>query len=101
MRALFIAIVTFSLTAAGQGFAQQAHSGHLPAPASAVTTKNPANPTHEECKSVMGRKMDGHVLHDHSAEKGAPRPQMRHPLSKAAMDKMHGKCATKMAEPKK
>src|SRR3990167_2578963 len=99
MRTLFIAIATIGLAAAGQGFAQQAHSDHPPA--AAPTVKDPANPTHEECKSVMGHKRDGRVMHDHSAEKGAPRPQVRQPLSKAEMDKMRGKCAAKMAAPKK
>lgn len=102
---LFIAIATLGLAAAGQSFAQQGHSEghsvHPPAAATTVTVKDPANPTHEECKSVMGRKMDGRVMHDHSSEKGAPRPQVRQPLSKAEMDKMHGKCAAKMTEPKK
>lgn len=96
MRTLFVAIATLGLAAAGQTHAQPGHAGHTAAAEETVSVKDPANPTHEECKSVMGRKMDGRVMHDHSADKGAPKPAVRKPLSKAEMDKMHGKCAARM-----
>jgi hypothetical protein len=101
MRTLLVAIATLGLAAAGQSYAQPEHAGHAATAEATVSVKDPANPTHEECKSVMGRKMDGRVMHDHSAEKGAPRPSMKKPLSKAEMEKMHGKCAAKMAAAKK
>ena len=66
-----------------------------------VSVKDPANPTHEECKSVMGRKMEGRVMHDHSSMKGTPGVAVKKPLSKAEMEKMHGKCSAKMADAKK
>ena len=101
MRTLFVAIATLGLAAAGQSYAQPEHDDHKAAAEATVSVKDPANPTHEECKSVMGHKMDGRVMHDHSAEKGAPKPPVRKPLTKAEMDKMHGKCAARMAETKK
>lgn len=96
MRTLLVAIATLGLAAAGQAYAQPGHAGHTAAAEETVSVKDPANPTHEECKSVMGRKMDGRVMHDHSAEKGAPKPAVRKALSKAEMDKMHAKCAARM-----
>ena len=101
MRTLFVAIATLGLAAAGQSYAQPEHGEHKAAAEATVSVTDPANPTHEECMSVMGRKMDGRVMHDHSAEKGAPKPPVRKPLTKAEMEKMHGKCAARMAETKK
>jgi hypothetical protein len=101
MRTLIIATATLGLAAAGQAYAQPEHADHKAAAEETVSVKDPANPTHEECKSVMGRKMEGRVLHDHSAEKGAPQPPVKKALSKAEMDKMHGKCAAKMGHAKK
>jgi hypothetical protein len=101
MRTLFIAIAALGLATAGQSYAQPAHSEHKAAADATVSVKDPANPTHEECKSVMGRKMDGRVMHDHASMKGTPGVTTKKPLSKAEMDKMHGKCAAKMAEAKK
>lgn len=97
MRALFVAIATLGLAAAGQSYAQAEHTDHKAAAEATVSVKNPANPTHEECKSVMGHKMDGRVTHDHASMKGTPGVVKKAPLSKAEMDKMHGKCAAKMA----
>lgn len=101
MRTLFVAIAALGLAAAGQAYAQPEHAGHKAAAEETVSVKDPANPTHEECKSVMGRKMDGHVMHDHASMKGTPGVATKKPLSKAEMDKMHGKCAAKMGAAKK
>jgi len=101
MRTLFVAIAALGLAAAGQAYAQPEHAGHKAAAGETVSVKDPANPTHEECKSVMGRKMDGHVMHDHASMKGTPGVATKKPLSKAEMDKMHGKCAAKMDAAKK
>lgn len=101
MRTLFVAIATLGLAAAGQSFAQPEHAGHQAAAEATVSVKDPANPTHEECKSVMGHKMEGRVMHDHASMKGTPGVMTKKPLSKAEMEKMHGKCAAKMAEAKK
>ena len=101
MRTLFVAIATLGLAAAGQSYAQAEHGDHKAAAEATVSVKDPANPTHEECKSVMGHKMDGRVMHDHASMKGTPGVVTKKPLSKAEMDKMHGKCAAKMAEAKK
>ncbi|MDZ4370937.1 MAG: hypothetical protein U1C74_05895, partial [Phenylobacterium sp.] len=67
MRTLFVAVATLGLAAAGQSYAQPAHSDHQAAAEATVSVKDPANPSHEECKSVMGRKMDGRVMHDHAS----------------------------------
>lgn len=96
MRTLLIAIATLGLATAGQSFAQPAHSDHKAAGDATVLVKDHTNPTHEECKAVMGRKMDGRVMHDHASMKGTPGVTRMKPLSKAEMDKMHGKCAAKM-----
>ena len=100
MRTLFAAVAALGLVAAGQSYAQAEHGDHKPAAEDTVSVKDPANPTHEECKSVMGRKMDGHVMHDHASMKGTPGVMKMQPLSKAEMEKMHGKCAAKMAAAK-
>ena len=101
MRTLFVAIATLGLAAAGQSYAEPEHADHKAAAEAAVAVKDPANPTHEECKSAMGHKMDGRAMHDHSSMKGTPGVATKKPLSKAEMDKMHAKCAAKMAEAKK
>lgn len=96
MRALILAVAAISLSA-GVASAQPA-----PAPAAAVpiVVADPAVPTHDECKAVMGRKMDPVVTHDHGAMKGAPTATAhRKPLSAVQMDKMHQACAAKMAKP--
>jgi hypothetical protein len=100
MRTLLVALATLGLAVASPSFAQPGHGDHKAAAEPTVSVKDPANPTHEECKSVMGRKMDGRVMHDHSADKGAPKPTVMKPLNKAEMDKMHGKCAAKMSDAK-
>jgi hypothetical protein len=101
MRILFVAIAALGLVAASQSYAQPEHGDHKAAAADTVSVKDPANPTHEECKSAMGQKMDGRVMHDHASMKGVPGAVTKKPLSKAEMEKMHGKCAAKMAEAKK
>lgn len=93
MRILMIAAV-LGLAAAAPAHAQPEHAAH--AVQDTVSVKDPANPTHEECKSVMGRKMDGRVVHDHMGMKGHPGARRVKPLTKAEMDKMHGKCAAKL-----
>lgn len=88
MHKLLIATLALGLMAVSPTLAEQKPDG-----AAAAT----AEPTHEMCKSMMGRKMDGKAMHDHSAEKGAARPPLTKPLSKAEMDRMHAKCAARMA----
>ena len=95
MRTLFIAVAALSLATAGQSLAQQGHDDHHATPAPAA---DPANPSHEDCKAVMGRKMDDKALHNHGADKGAPVVGRTQSLSEAEMAKMHEKCAAKMAE---
>jgi hypothetical protein len=94
MRTLFIAVAALAMAGAGQSSAQPEHS----AKAETVYAADPANPSHDECKAVMGGKMDPAVTHDHGAMKGAPTAtQHRKPLSKSQMAKMHTKCAAKLA----
>lgn len=96
MRTLFLSVAALALAGAGQSFAQPEHAAH----AAVAPASDSAEPTHEMCKSVMGRKMDGMQMHNHSSEKGAPMAGKTKPLTKAEMEKMHAKCAAKMAEPK-
>ncbi len=96
MRTLFLAVAALSLATGGQALAQPGHEEHHPlAPTAAA---DPTPPTHEDCKTVMGRKMDDKGMHNHSADKGAPVAGPTKPLSKAEMEKMHARCAAKMAE---
>lgn len=93
-RFLFAAAATLLL--AGPAGAQQGHAGHHP-DASAASAASEATPTHEMCKSVMGRKMDGKPVHDHGRDKtGAITWPNGKPLSAAEMEKMHKTCAEKM-----
>jgi len=83
---------------AGPAFAQQDHAAHHPAAGAATDAaeSGPA-PTHEMCKSVMGRKMDGKPVHDHGRDKtGAVTWPNGQPLTAAEMEKMHKTCAEKM-----
>lgn len=95
MRAICITLAALALAGAGPSFAQAEHAEHH-----AATAADPANPTHEQCKAVMGHKMDPVATHDHAAMKGAPtaNPHLK-PLSDADMEKMHAACAAKMAKP--
>jgi hypothetical protein len=94
MKTVLIALAAAAL-AAGPGLAQPAHPEHHPATAAATPE---AAPTHEMCKAVMGKKMDPKAVHEHSREKGGPVmwPNGK-PLTKAEMQKMHERCAAKMA----
>lgn len=90
-------LIIFAISAAfgaGPAFAQSDHSAHHP-PAKAAEAD--AAPTHEMCKSVMGRKMDGKPAHDHGRDKtGVPTSPTAKPLSAAEMEKMHKTCAEMM-----
>ena len=95
MRTLILAIAAIAASAGG-ALAQPAPGARSAEP---LVVADPAAPTHEECKSVMGRKMDPVVTHDHGAMKGAPTAAPhRKPLSEARMAKMHKACAAKMAK---
>jgi len=95
MRALILAVAAVSLSA-GVASAQSQPATQPTAP---IVVADPVAPTHEECKAVMGRKMDPVVTHDHGAMKGAPTAAAhRKPLSAAQMEKMHQSCAAKMAQ---
>lgn len=48
---------------------------------------------HEHCKAMMGAKMGGKAVHEHSKDKSGISTAPRRPLSKAEMQKMHEKCA--------
>ena len=93
MRALAIASILV-LTVSGTAFAQQQQTATRPAAADA--------PTHEMCKSVMGKAMDRTAPHDHGRDKtGAPTWSNGKALTKAEMEQMHKTCAAKMAGEKK
>lgn len=74
-------------------------------PANAEPTPQPATPavadetpSHEMCKSVMGRKMEARQPHDHGRDKtGAMTWPRGKPLTKSEMAKLHKQCAERMA----
>jgi hypothetical protein len=71
-----------------------------PAPTPAapkVTEINVDAPTHEMCMSVMDKKMQGTFTHDHIGKMNMAGVKKR-PLTKKEMDKVHAKCAAKLAE---
>ncbi|MFN3512347.1 MAG: hypothetical protein ACK41C_04850 [Phenylobacterium sp.] len=89
MRMLLIAAAAGFL-AAGPGFARQD-------PAASTTTSAEDAPSHETCKAVMGRKMDGKARHDHARDKtGSAQRSKTRPLTEAEMARMHEQCAEKM-----
>lgn len=100
MRTLLFAAAVMSLVAAGQSLAQPGHGEHAVAP-SAAADPDPALPSHEHCKAMMGTKMDHRAMHEHGAEKGAPMAGHMKPMSEAEMKKMQARCAARMAEPDK
>jgi hypothetical protein len=81
------------LALAAPAFAEQEHAEHH----AALAAADSSSPSHEMCKSVMGRKMDGKAMHDHSRDKtAAPTWPGGKPLSAAEMEQMHKTCAAKM-----
>ena len=105
MRAsLLFAVAATVALGAGQGFAQEDHTAHHPAPAAAAPahTMDGMDPAalHEMCKAEMGKKMDPKSVHEHSRDKSgiAMWPNGK-ALTEAEMAKMHETCAAKMATP--
>lgn len=95
----FIIAAAFAAVAAAPALAQDPHAGHHPAPAAEAAQEPTAAPSHEMCKSVMGRKMDGKAVHDHGRDKtGAATWPNGKPLTSAEMEKMHKVCAEKMKQ---
>lgn len=94
MRTFAIAAAAAALLA-GPALAQGQHAQHHPPPAAAQDPT--AAPTHEMCKSLMGRQMEGKAVHDHGRDKtGAMTWPDGKPLTAAEMEKMHKACAEKM-----
>lgn len=93
MRTLLIAAVAALALTSAQAAGQPKPDEHHADAAEAAQ----AQPTHEMCKAVMGRKMDGKTAHDHGKDKtGQASPPETRRLSKAEMEKMHARCAEKM-----
>ena len=93
----FVIAAALAALAAGPALAQDPHAGHHPAPAAGAAQDPTTAPTHEMCKSVMGRQMHGKDAHDHGRDKtGAVTLPNGKPLSAAEMEKMHKVCAEKM-----
>ena len=95
MRTLLIGAIGLTVLAAAPALAQSAPQGDAKSTAPAVSEP----PTHEQCKAVMGHKMDAKRPHDHGQDKsGAATWPNGKPLSQAEMDKLHARCAEKMAK---
>jgi len=87
-------IAVLAALAAGPAIAQDTPPPSRPA---APPPESQGAPTHEMCKSIMGRQMDNKAVHDHGREKtGAPTWPNGKPLSAAEMEKMHKTCAEMM-----
>lgn len=91
MRTLMIAAAALCAMAAAPATAE-------PAPQSAAPAAADETPTHEMCKSVMGRKMEARQPHDHGRDKtGAMTWPSGKPVTKGEMAKLHRQCAKRMA----
>lgn len=112
MRTYIIALAAAALFA-GPALAADQHAGHHSAPGHDQHAGHHAGsgheqhaghhaaaggPTHEMCKSVIGRQMDGKPAHDHGRDKtgAATSPPHGKPLTAAEMEKMHKACAERM-----
>jgi hypothetical protein len=94
MRTLLLSLAGAAALMATTAFAE-------PSTTPSTTTPAEATVTHEQCKAVMGRRMEGKAPHEHSQDKMAMAPGPAKPLSETEMKKMHDKCAAMMAaEPK-
>ncbi|HEY9236307.1 MAG TPA: hypothetical protein VIP08_14890 [Phenylobacterium sp.] len=93
MRPLMFVVAAAALFTS-PAYAQEDHATHQPAAAAEA----PA-PTHETCRAVMGRQMDGKAVHDHGREKtGAMTWPNGKPLTAAEMERMHKVCAAKLQQ---
>jgi len=92
MRELLIAAMALTAISATPALAH-------PAEPTAAPTTVTDTPTHEMCKAVMGRKMEPRQVHDHARDKsGMVTWPNGKPLTKSEMEKMHKRCAEKMAK---
>jgi len=94
-------ILTLAASAA-LAFAAPVLAADQKASAAAASTKPMAEMTdaelHAHCKALMGHKMDGTAMHDHTSMKGTPGVSKTKPLSAAEMKAQHDKCTAIMAE---
>jgi hypothetical protein len=95
MRTQLFAALAATALAATPVAAHPAKQGEA-TPATATASEPPS---HEQCRAVMGRKMEPRQPHDHGRDKtGAATWPKGKPLSKAEMDKMHARCAERLAK---
>lgn len=82
--------------------AQEDHAAHHPPADAAAAPKAMAEMNdaemHAHCQGMMGHKMDGAAMHDHTSMKGTPGVSKTKPLSAAEMKAQHAKCAAMMAD---
>lgn len=101
MRHLMFVVAAAALIT-GPAHAQQGKAARQPVAAAAAQPAAPqkgAEPTHEMCRSVMGRAMDGKPVHDHGREKtGAPTWPNGKRLTPSERETMHQTCAAKMRQ---
>lgn len=96
MRLVLTAAVAMASLFAGQAAAQQDHTAHHPPAATDKTA-----PTHEMCKAMMDKHMQGQAGHHGDAAKtGAHAGHGDKAMTDAEMKKMHEKCAAMMSEHK-
>lgn len=101
MRMLILALSAAGALSASQAVAQEHdHAAHAAAaaPPAAAQPQTEAE-QHEQCKAVMGARMQSRERHDHARDKSG-RYTPPKPLSEAEMETMHRRCAELMAKSK-
>lgn len=98
MRIFIVALSAVGALAGSQAFAQEHdHAANArTAPPAAVQPQTQAE-QHEQCKVVMGARMQPRQQHDHTREKTGHYTPPK-PVSDAEMAKLHRQCADLMAK---
>lgn len=99
MRMLILALSAAGALSASQAIAQEhdhaAHANDSPPPAAAQAQTEAAQ--HEQCKAVMGARMQPRERHDHTRDKTGHYTPPK-PVSDAEMAKLHRQCTDLMAK---
>lgn len=96
---IFIAAAAALVTGPAYAQPDQAANPKAAAAAQPAPPEQDAEATHEMCRSVMGRTMDGKPVHDHGREKtGGPTWPNGKRLTPSEMERMHKVCAAKMRQ---
>lgn len=99
MRMLILALSAVGALSASQAIGQEHdHAEHaVAAPPPAAAQPQTEAEQHEQCKAVMGARMQPRERHDHTRDKTGHYTPPR-PVSDAEMAKLHRQCADLMAK---